>query len=449
MPKKKELDNESVYDSLNQTISSFNENDDGILDYSEESQVTAPKAEEKIGFFAGLWNSITNWFKNLFKSAPKQEPAPVIVEEPKVEEVEDDPRPSDPDGARKWDENQAIREKLNNLEHRNMAFEKQVKKIMQEGPDEVRTYLAGASDFSFRYSNDTMDIGIENAKNAGKNVDTLVVDMVKESIKNAARDATVESIKETISNVFGRPDENHPSAFRNQLEETLKTGSDKTLDLLKNAKPDELRFLSEQYDEMIEEMQWSDAELPSFEKMLQTGLKQVEGHGLYEQKKAAREADEAFKGDSMEEWNHNLKSDLVDRVNFVFKGDAEFASSEFGKQLMDVIENGDARTIDKLRCFAPDNWKQLKEWFDDTVTTGAAVDASALKNQLGKVFDEITDIATSVENEQEEITNSMNEVKQNDVPFAEQSQATEQKETLFGNELDEMPDEPVVGPMNG
>ena len=462
MPKKKELDNESIYDSLDQSISW--EDDENEFSYQpEELHVTAPKAEEKIGFFAGLWNSITNWFKNLFKSAPKQEPAPAIVEEPKPAIVEE-PKPAtvkeekpeedvsaylrstDLEGARKWEESQAIREKLNNLEHRNMAFEEQVQEIIRKGPDDVRTFLAGVSDGSFKLANAQIEEGMETARQEGRDPEKALLDMVKESMKIARREATVTSLKEKINEALGRPDENHPSEFRKQLGEALNTGSDETLELLKNAKPEELHFLAEQYDEMIKEAQWEDTELPSFEEMLQTGLKQVEGHGLYEQKKAAHEAGQAVRGNSMEEWNHNLKSDLIDRVGFVFKDDAEFASSDFGKQIMDVIDNGDARTVDKLRCFAPDNWKQLKDAFDKQAASGNATDVSTLKNMLNEMFDKITDLTAPVEQQPEQIAY---EIEQNEVPSAEQSQATELQGSQFGNELDEMPDEPVAGPMNG
>ena len=177
------------------------EPDDGILDpmmqdiklpkekaAPEEAKKAVTAPVKKVGFFEGLWNGITGWFKGFFSSAPKKEPAQAIVKEeaPKVEEAEETDEEyakKDPYGARVRGENKIIREKLDKLTNPDKDFVEQINDILKKGPDDVRTFLSTISDSSLQRSNNEMKEGIAQAKAEGRNSDTIVLGMVKTSME--------------------------------------------------------------------------------------------------------------------------------------------------------------------------------------------------------------------------------------------------------------------------
>ena len=226
MPNFGDHDNESVYDSLDELISvgnDFDEEDEltseevneflrknwGVTE--EEQKKAAPKGPfhmepmvsevlsedelpPKVGFFQGIWNAVKTFFTNLFRSTPKEEPEP---EAPKAEEQPMLDTPDIPDKLLKDPSNHRVEVErihiqtlVDELEHPNEEFVKQVNDIAENGPDDVRRFLAFAEEGTFQKSNDTFKARMEE-------IDEMdITDRQKEILKNnAVKDMVQQSIE--------------------------------------------------------------------------------------------------------------------------------------------------------------------------------------------------------------------------------------------------------------
>ena len=236
MPNFGDYDNESVYDSLDESVSMGN-------DFDEEDELTPEEANEflkekwgvteeelkqaepkgpfhmepmvsevlgedelppKVGFFQGTWNAIKTFFTNLFKSTPKEEApkeeAPKAEEQPMLDTPDiPDEYIKDPSEHRVHVERVNLQALVDDLEYPNAEFVKQVNEIAENGPDDVRRFLAFASEGAFRQANDTfgakmdeideMDITARQKEILKSNA---VKDMVQQSIEESGRDIDAE-----------------------------------------------------------------------------------------------------------------------------------------------------------------------------------------------------------------------------------------------------------------
>ena len=245
MPNFGDYDNESVYDSLDESISmgnDFDEEDEltqeevneflkekwGVTE--EEQKKAEPKGPfhmepmvsevlsedelpPKVGFFQGTWNAIKTFFTNLFRSAPKEEApkaeAPKAEEQPMLDTPDiPDKYIKDPSEHRVHVERVNLQALVDDLEYPNAEFVKQVNDIAENGPDDVRRFLAFASEGMFRQANDTfgakmdeidgMDI-TDRQKEILKN--NAVKDMVEQSIEESGRDIDAEIERAEMRNM--------------------------------------------------------------------------------------------------------------------------------------------------------------------------------------------------------------------------------------------------------
>ncbi len=243
MPNYGDYDDESVYDSLDESISmedDFDEEDEltpeevneflkekwGVTE--EELKAAVPKGPfhmepmvsevlsedelpPKVGFFQGTWNAIKTFFTNLFKSAPKEEPKP---EAPKAEEQPAFDTPEIPDDFMKGPTDYRVEvERINiqalvdELENPNAEFVKQVNDIAENGPDDVRRFLAFANN-TFQMSNDSFEARMEeidemDITDRQKAIlkGSAVKDMVQQSIEESGRDIDEEIERAEMRNM--------------------------------------------------------------------------------------------------------------------------------------------------------------------------------------------------------------------------------------------------------
>ncbi len=296
----------------------FVEPDDGILDPmmqdiklpEEETKVSEipleSEAPKKVGFFAGIWNSITSFFSNLFKSAP-QEPETWRTEDRAqlLKDVEEKIGAfSDIDDEKKERLSQkmtdfvfsATPEQLDQLAsmseeqyedlaigaNEDVSFEKmlegnEIGTVVESVPDDV---FDNPWDTPTQTLTDKDRAALETLKEAQQEAmkeDESKDEETLEEVRNARELGVKANLRDRVNMVLGTGDPINPSEFRKQLNEVIENGNPTMLNFLARLSPEHWKEMQKEFNEEFQDSVLNEEVVPQLNDMLEELVKSMNG----------------------------------------------------------------------------------------------------------------------------------------------------------------------------